>query len=77
MVKPFVKDDVLPKLADLKDVRVKYSGRSDVAVAHPSGFVTSRTERDRGQEEGYTAAVGLLQPYLVVTLTASPRCGAP
>src|SRR2546421_8695359 len=36
---PFVKDDVLSKLADLKDVRVKCSSRSDAAVAHPSGFV--------------------------------------
>jgi hypothetical protein len=51
MVKPFVKDDVLPKLANLKDVKVKCSSRSDVAVVHPAGFVISRTERDRGQEE--------------------------
>lgn len=36
---PFVKDDVLSKLADPKDVRVKCSSRSDAAVAHPSGFV--------------------------------------
>ena len=61
MVKPFVKDDVLPKLADLKDVRVKCGSRNDEAVAHPSGFVISRTDRDRGQEEDYAAAVGLLQ----------------
>lgn len=35
----FVKDDVLPKLADLKDVTVNCKSRSDAAVAHPSGFV--------------------------------------
>jgi hypothetical protein len=39
----FVKDNVLLKSADLKDVGVTVSiSRSDAAVAHPSGFAISR-----------------------------------
>src|SRR5271170_5512419 len=67
----FVKDDVLPELADLKDVRVKFSSRSDAVVAHPSGFVISRTERDRGQEEDYA-----LQLHRVVNADGVNVCAS-
>jgi hypothetical protein len=76
MAKPFVKDDVLPKLPDLKDARVKCSSRIELIHLDMLYLGLRGTEGKKKTMLRRSDCYNCTELSTLTTLISAPRCRA-